>query len=630
MTDTPQDSASRGALERRPLAELRLSAGNPRRTEPPIAEIAALAESIATIGLQQNLIGHPAADADTVLITGGGLRLRALTRLADAGMLDPATPIPVMIHATPEAALEAAIAENEARRAMTPADQYRAYAALRATGHGTAHIAAAMATDEAQVARVLALDRASPLVLTALGAGRLTLDQARAFTADPDAASQDALLEGWDRLAGPERDPAAIRQRLRIDGGCMRARRKLDDIGRETYTGAGGTLTEDLFSNVEIVDNRDLVDRLFRLHVDQLLAAARAEGWSWAEFSEGESLGPDDRELLPIVWRPSAEEDAFLDHMLDLEDQRGTPNAEDAARRADLRAKSAAEHWSEDQKSVAGVIYSWSVWRGITRRAGILRAADLARARELGLLDADASDADASDAGPDAPDEDRLSEALRSELRSLRAVATANALSATSELALDVLAWLTTRPSYPAISGIHGAIGHVHGSAGLGLPRAFDLVERPAHRDAAASVTLTEFQSLGKRHRDDLLARWIAQSLDAVAGTGDDPFRQIEAAANVRLRAAWTPGEGFLGRLTMAQLDALYRHLTGDTRGIAGRLPATVRKADAVNVLAGIFADPIAAEATLRHSGHVPAPGMVARVASWLPAPLRQTGGTGR
>ena len=66
-----------------PLDTLVLSPLNPRTVAIDEAEIAALAESIAAIGLQQNLIGVDGATA--IEIVGGGRRLRALTRLLAEG-----------------------------------------------------------------------------------------------------------------------------------------------------------------------------------------------------------------------------------------------------------------------------------------------------------------------------------------------------------------------------------------------------------------------------------------------------------------------------------------------------------------------------------------------------------------
>ena len=113
----------------------------------------------------------------------------------------------------------------------------------------------------------------------------------------------------------------------------------------------------------------------------------------------------------------------------------------------------------------------------------------------------------------------------------------------------------------------------------------------------------------------------------------DDPRPGSPAAAArgcacpvLRLREVWTPGEAFLARLSMAQLDALYRDLTGGTHGISDRL-IKPRKDDAVDLVAELFAHPAKTEARIR-AANWPMPGdLAARIGDWLPAPLRPAGG---
>mgnify|MGYP000656226306 CR=1 FL=1 len=635
---TPPDRAGAG-LDLCPLSSLRISDRNPRTTAVSDAEVASLAESIALLGLQQNLIGYGGAGG-TVYIAGGGLRLRALQRLAGERRVGLHEPIPVMVHASEEAAVEAAVAENEVRRQMAVLDQYHAYRAMRDAGHGLARIAAGMATDEAQVARVLALDRASTLVLKALGGGELTLAQARAFTVEPDAGVQDALLARWDKLGHWDREPSAIRRLLREQGGARRTELKLAAVGRAAYAESGGTVTSDLFSDVEVIDDYGLVDRLFAARVEQLRAEALAEGWSWAEArDEAGPIDPDhsdEVEMGPEVWTPSEEEDALLERVAEKESLGYAVDPADAARAAGLRERGQAPaDWSADQKSVAGVVVEFGPWRGLRVIKGVVRGPDIARARDLGLFGEDEEESLGAELSGEERPHDRLPESLRAELRSVRTVAVANAIAKDPELALDLLAWLILKPSYPQISTIRGGQGHVRGAAGLGLPLGFALIERGSGYGATVDwgESLADFRNSGRKRRDDILARWIAQSLDAVTGEARgghilDPFAEIEAAAALRLREVWTPGEAFLARLSMAQLDALYRDLTGGTHGISDRL-IKPRKDDAVDLVAELFAHPMVTEARIR-AANWPVPGdLAARVDGWLPAPLRPAGGRG-
>ena len=67
--------------------ELILSPLNPRRAAPSDAEVAALAGSIAELGLLQNLIGLDRGER--LEIVGGGLRLRALLTLPSCAAWSP-------------------------------------------------------------------------------------------------------------------------------------------------------------------------------------------------------------------------------------------------------------------------------------------------------------------------------------------------------------------------------------------------------------------------------------------------------------------------------------------------------------------------------------------------------------
>lgn len=182
-----------------PLADLTLSPLNPRQIVAD-DEIEAMAASLATgAGLLQNLLGQRMPDG-SVQIVAGGKRLRALQQLAAEGWnrtpdqtrIDP---VPVQITEDPLTAQAWAGAENTARSALHPADEIRAYAALRLTGITPATIARTYAVTESQVNRMLKLSVLPTAALDALRAGEITLDVAQALTVAPDEAA-DLWLDG--------------------------------------------------------------------------------------------------------------------------------------------------------------------------------------------------------------------------------------------------------------------------------------------------------------------------------------------------------------------------------------------------------------------------------------------------
>ncbi|MEM7001494.1 MAG: ParB/Srx family N-terminal domain-containing protein, partial [Pseudomonadota bacterium] len=133
MTDTIKTVA---------LADLNLSPLNPRQ-QVSDADIAALAGSIRTVGLLQDLAGI-AGENGKVQVVAGGRRLRALQQIAEADGVDPAkVQVPVMVTDDEAEAQAWASTENVARTALHPADEVRAYRDMTRTGATPEKIASA-------------------------------------------------------------------------------------------------------------------------------------------------------------------------------------------------------------------------------------------------------------------------------------------------------------------------------------------------------------------------------------------------------------------------------------------------------------------------------------------------------
>jgi ParB family chromosome partitioning protein len=595
--------------ETHPLDQLRLSELNPRKVEPTKKEIAELAYSIDAIGLQQNLIGYP--EGDFIEVVGGGRRFRALKWLADEGKIGHDHPVQVAVHDTAEAAAEAAIAENEARKNMTAVDQFHAFQAQRTAGVSVPRIAAAFATDQAQVMRILALDGLAPDVMGALAAGELSLDQARAFLADPDQERQSSFLTAWVKGGKWPNEPDAIRRRIREVGQLGRLERRLQFVGLDAYKAAGGQLVQDLFSRNVAVKDPEILEKCVAIRAEAWKAEMVADGWAWAELVEGNEAPKYQRRL----WgqRILREEDA--DRLAALEEIE-EPSEEEEAEYEAIQERASALGFTEDQKSVAGVVMLTDGYQAFEPWAHI-RQEDMARAADLGVIRVPSPGSLLRDDQPKKPPLESFSDALSGELRSVRTVAVANIVAERPELALDLLAWLMSEQAYyVSETTIRGTVGNLGAAASLGVEPAFERVE-PADRDHLA---LRDFQAKGKKHRNDVLARWVAQSLQADTQYQIDrqPWNhwlQIEVAANVAVRKTWTPDEKFFVRLTSAQLIALHVLL-------AGCKPREVdeRKGTLVAALTALFADPAAAVERMKLQN---GPAVIAAVKSWLPQPLK-------
>lgn len=580
--------------------ELILSPLNPRTVPPSEAEVAALAGSIDELGLLQNLIGLDRGER--LEIVGGGLRLRALLTL-------PSQEVEVLVYDDADAAVAAALAENEVRQAMGPVDRFRAFLGLREAGRSEARIARAYATDTAEVARILALKACAPEVLEALAGGRIDLDQARAFTVTRDLGRQ---VEFLSRVSGTRWHPDSLRRELRAREDEADVLRAIKFVGLEAYEAAGGAVIRDLFGGRNYIEDHAL---LFRLRDERLAAAAALEtarGWSWAIVG-GEPAGA--RRISPGESGDplSEDEDARLQ---DLEEAEGLAelDLEDRGELEALRARAELEQsgvWSADQMAVGGLALSLGYGGELVRVEGLVRPEDEARAVELGVLRPRAAPAAAAGEA-EAEEPAGLPASLVADLHGLRAIAVSNVLSRSVEMALWVLAWhLVTGSSGLIAGGLRP--GATADGAGLGL-------ERDAPDPIREVGGFADFVSRGKKVRNAVLAAEVARAFgmgwsnQACAETA-----AIAAAMGVDLRTVWTPGEAFFRRLKSAQLSVIHGCLTGVF------LPAGAKKAEAVAALAGLFAEPRLALAALREELGEDAilPDAEARIAAWLPEPLR-------
>jgi len=62
-------------------------------------------------------------------------------------------------------------------------------------------------------------------------------------------------------------------------------------VGLEAYEAEGGTITRDLFEDEVLLNDPDIIERLFAEKLQTAAAAFKeAEGWAWVTFSEESSL----------------------------------------------------------------------------------------------------------------------------------------------------------------------------------------------------------------------------------------------------------------------------------------------------------------------------------------------------
>ena len=534
-----------------PLADCYIHALN-TRTEPPSAEIEALAESIADLGLLQNLAGwiDPASPADAawkVGIVAGGRRLRALQLLAARAGDDPqAVKVPVKLAGDEATARLWASAENTARQALHPADEVRAYGRMQRAGADPNTIARAFAVSERHVRQRLKLASLPVTVLAALREGQISLDQAAALTAGRSSQAIEAMLENvltsrWNVSAGE------IRRNLQQSSiGTNDRRVKL--IGLDAYRAAGGELLEDLFSDsVQLLDE-DLLNQLVEARMAEAVEAEKQRGWKWVEIitdvSERYSVsaGMDEVHRVPV---DLPEADAA--ELEDLEDRAHSEelSEQELDRMNELEARAAGDY-PDDAIAESGV-WLYLGYQGEIEIFGPYRP----RARGEDTP-ADETAAPQSKAPP---------QSLLEDLARIRLAALQHRAAGQTELMLDLLAWQMSGEIAPYYRTLHMAPALINVTPekadGFDLPDA--LVDPDHGREASTAEGFAAFRALGKKHRNELLTRGLARTLDAtVHGLGP----HLAASLRPNPREIWSPtAAGYFSRLPVAHLDAIWREL---------------------------------------------------------------------
>jgi len=273
-TITPEQN-----LIRVPLARLRPSKRNVRKTAGQ--SIDALAESIARVGLLQNLTVIQARDGEHYDVVAGGRRLAALKLLSKTRRIPKDWEVPCLLVADANART-VSLTENVQREAMHPADQFEAFAALVKEGRPIEDIAADFSVTPLVVQRRLKLANVSPRLLADYRSDAVNLDQLMALAITDDHAAQDAAF--YD---APEwqRSPHALRDRLterEIDASHALVR----FVGLDAYEAAGGGIRRDLFAQDDsgvYVTDAALLEMLVREKLDGHAAEVKAEGWAWVD-----------------------------------------------------------------------------------------------------------------------------------------------------------------------------------------------------------------------------------------------------------------------------------------------------------------------------------------------------------
>lgn len=382
-------------LQQIPLSQLTLSPRNARQTSPKaLNELAAL---LASQGQLQNLIvteeisdGAPTGRYEVI---AGGRRWRAMQLLVEQGRWQADHPIDVKLHDS-ALAEEASLAENSAREAMHPADEFEAFKRLVDTGTAIEDIAARFGVTPLVVQRRLKLANVSPKMIQIYRGGEASLEQLMALAITDDHKAQERTWK--DSPSSWQRTPDQLRSKLVKGDIQVRESKQAKYVGLAAYEAAGGRVERDLFSDAGngFLSDGELLERLTSEKLDAAAADVNAEGWSWVEIrpdfmrynlydftrleATAAELTKDQKARAKALEKEKAAAEnniALLEDADDYGDQHDELSERIEAITDELAAiEQSKEQWDADAKAKGGAILAISdtgalqIYRGLVRR----------------------------------------------------------------------------------------------------------------------------------------------------------------------------------------------------------------------------------------------------------------------
>lgn len=615
-----------------PLSVLWLSESNVRSRHNPdsIRSLAGLIEAEGGLLNPLAVVVEVVNGVEGYGVVAGGRRLRALQLLVELGKMDAYALIPVRVFES-EQAVSVSLTENVTQEPMNPADELVAFRTLSCEGKSIEQIAARHGVKELQVRRRLALANLAPEFVDMYRDSKVSVDVLQALAQTED---HDRQRQAWAALPSHSRSAYYLRNLLSEDDMSASAS-MVRFVGLKVYKKAGGAIREDLFAEkgqgVYITD-KVLLRQLF----DERLAAAAKTltdaGWKWAEYREGFTQYTMPRDLIrlqPEVLAPTSEQAKALQGIetrrgqieARLTELEGTAEHDESAasevdklyeEQEDLEEKEneiahARLGWSDEQKTVAGVVLVLDHYAKLFEHCGVMRKEDRPTDPEAGKA--------VGVQGPAAGERSEFSKSLMSSLTAHRTAAVAASLASNPKTALvalvhslcmsDSSAWLSSPLQFRLTNAGHDvrrqAAGYEQSKAAAAMQAAEaevlpDMAGEPA--EVFARLLALDVSQLVK-----ILALFVGRSYNVISqdarranSHGFDAAVAIEQAVAVDMADWWEPTEEtYLGAVSKAKMIAAVTEAGIDAADLA-----SMKKGDAITT------------AQERLSGR-----------RWLPAPLK-------
>lgn len=573
-----------------PLSRLRPSRLNVRTT--PATAIEAMASSIERIGLLQNLSVTLAADGVNYEVVAGGRRLAALKLLAKKKRIAKDWDVPCL-QVADDSARTVSLTENVQREAMHPADQYEAFAALKAEGRPVEDIAADFGVTPLVVQRRLKLANVSPRLIADYRADTVTLDQLMALAVTDDHAAQEAAFYDSPQW---QRSPSALREHLTAQE--MKASHAwVRFVGLEAYEQAGGGVRRDLFAEGDdgiYVSDKAVLETLVREKLEASAAALRAEGWSWvdvapaATFTDMHAFHRAPREQRPATKKEAERIEALeaqiqeigeaVDAAMDADDEAKADELQEDGDRLGNELQALEEsllEFSDSIKSVGGCVVTVDRSGEVALHRGLLKEEDhkALRAQEStrggSALDTGAGgqDGGADEAQTTAGMTDKLAQRLSAHRTAALQIEVAQHPHVALTSVVHVLVQTTLHRGYQRSLPMGVRITEQNGLETLApdlpeSPAAVALREvRQSWGDKLPSDSDELFAALLAMTQDELvrlLAVCTATAVDVVTHrhTPSQPGEQLAQATGLNMATWWKPtAEGYFTHLSKAMIQ---------------------------------------------------------------------------
>jgi ParB family transcriptional regulator, chromosome partitioning protein len=361
------------------LNKLSVSSLNVRKNTE---ELDSLKANIKAVGLLQNLQVVKGKKGKYEVVAGAR-RFTALSELAAAGEIAADYAVAVQIIGK-EKALTVSLSENAIRQDMTPAEQFKAFAAMKEQGKAEQEIAATFGVSVTHVKKLLKLANVSPVIFSAFVEGEIDLERMQAYAVTDDHAKQDDVFASLGKYVAAYSIRRALMEE-KIESNDNRVK----FVGLDTYEARGGKVEADLFQEISYLDDAVLLETLVLEKLEAEAEQFRAEGWKWVEtaisfdYSDRAHYGSVYKEHIGLPDDEKQTLDAYEAEYAELEEHMYSDDftEEQSARSTELESlirdlNSKARAFSDDDKAKAGVMLHIGYGGQLEVSEGLVRSED--------------------------------------------------------------------------------------------------------------------------------------------------------------------------------------------------------------------------------------------------------------